>query len=333
MKKSIRATLAVVGAFALVTTVACSSGNDPSEDPADFSIDGSADLIVPFSTGGGVDAAGRTVASILTDEGIVSHDIRVENREGGSGLVGMTYIVSQKGAEDTLMVTGAHIVSTPLLQETDIAYSDFTPLATLYADYVYFFVAPDSEITSLEDLGAALTADPQALSIGGSVPGGPGHLATAKLAKGFGVDPTAINYVPYDGDEALTALLGGHIDVASSGPEGLDLSEAGELRVIGVSAEEPQSGRSEGIPTFKEGGSNESYVNFRIISGPPEMSQAAVTYWQNALSEMEQTQAWQEASDRFGWSPYFQTDGLEEFLAEQSTEYEALLTELGVIGD
>jgi putative tricarboxylic transport membrane protein len=286
---------------------------------------------VPFSAGGGVDTAGRTVATTLTKEAIVTKDIRVENREGGSGLVGMTYINSQAGRADRLMVLGAHIVSTPLLQETNLTYADFTPLATLYADYVYFFVRPDSPIQSLQDIGAALKADPGSISLGGSVPGGPGHLATAKLAKGFGVDPTKINYVPFDGDEALTALLGGHIDVGSSGPEGLDLVDAGQLKVIGISAEEPQGGRSEGIPTFKQGGSEESFVNFRIILAPPELDPAATKFWQDALTKMSQTQAWKDASAQYGWSPYFQTDGLEEFLASQSSDYKTLLVELGVI--
>lgn len=331
MKRKTLAAIAPLVLTAALITSACSqeaAGGGADE----FALDGPVDLVVPFATGGGVDVAGRTVADILTSTDIVDEDIRVENREGGSGLVGMTYINSQSGRDDRLMVLGAHIVSTPLLQATEIDYDDFTPLATLYADYVYFFVRPDSPIKSGEDLAAALQSDPGSLRIGGSVPGGPGHLATAKLASGFGVDPNDLTYVPYDGDEALPALLGGHIDVASSGPEGLDLVEAGDLVAIAVSAEEPLEGRSEGIPTFAEVGSDESYVNFRIVLGPPDMSTEAVSYWQDALTSMQETPEWADAMEQYGWSPYFQTDGLEEFLSEQHADYETLLTELGVIG-
>lgn len=326
-----RTVLVAAAAASALLLAACGNGADAAGD--DFSPGSQVIITVPFASGGGVDFAGRTVANTLNDEDIVSADVRVENREGGSGLVGMTHVNGQRGSGDQLMVLGAHIVSTPLLQSTNLTHEDFTPLATLYAEYIYFFVRPDSDIQSLEELGEILRESPGSLRIGGSVPGGPGHLATAKLVEGFGVDPTAMTYVPYDGDEALPALLGGHIDVASSGPEGLDLAEAGELVAIAVSAGEPLDGPSEGIPTFVEGGSNAEHVNFRIILGPPDMDEDAVAYWKQALSDMVETQAWQDAMVANGWSEYFQTEGLEEFLAEQSADYRTLLSDLGVISE
>src|SRR5688572_19085701 len=80
---------------------------------------------------------------------------------GGSGLVGMTRVIADSGADNQLMMTGAHIVATPLLTpDSGVSYSDFTPLATVYTEYVYFFVRPDSEIQSIADLADKLKEDP-----------------------------------------------------------------------------------------------------------------------------------------------------------------------------
>lgn len=316
--------------IAALLLASCGSGSSASDD-GEFRPEDPVTMIVPFSAGGGVDLAGRTISSILQEEEIVDVRMDVENVDGGSGLVGMSRLLGMDGADNGLMVTGAHILSTPLLSpEAGVEFSDFTPLATVYTEYVYLMVTPDSEISDIADLADRLKADPGSVSIGGSVPGGASNLGVAKFAQAIGVDPTQLTYVPYDGDEAIPAALGGKIDVVSTGPEGMDLVEAGELRALAVSSDAPLTGRDADVPTWADAGADDSFANFRIVSGPPNMSEEAVSYWKDALTAMSETEEWQDAMETNGWAPFFNTDGLEDYLAEQNSEYETLLSDLGI---
>lgn len=325
----------VVGALVLS---ACSSGN--SGEPASGSAtpttpawepDGPVSVEVPFATGGGVDLAGRTLATILTEKKYVKVRMEVENREGGNGLVGMSYVETRKGDGDTLMVTGRHPITSPLLQKTDIKYSDFVPIATLYAEYAVFYVKPDSPIQTVADLAAKLKADPASVSIGGSVNGGASQLGMAVFAKAIGVDPLKLRYVPYDGDEAIPAVLGGQIDMATSGGESMDLVKAGQLKAIAVSADEPLTdGALAGVPTFKDAGTDASFINYRLVSGPPNMPAAAVAFWQNAFAQLVQTDEWKKVADDNGWSPYFHTTDVQQIYDSDAEAMTELFNELGL---
>jgi putative tricarboxylic transport membrane protein len=332
---SSRRRIAVTAAIALVAAsvlAACGSSSSSDSSGGAFQPKQPVELIVPFTAGGGVDLAGRTIARVLQEDKIVKGKIDVQNIDGGNGLVGMARVKGNKGADNQLMVTGAHIVATPLLTPgSGVKYSDFTPLATVYTEYVYFFVKADSEIKDISDVAARLKSDPGSVTIGGAVTGGASNLAVVKFAKSIGVDPKKLTYVPYDGDDALTALLGGKVMVGSGGPEGMDLVKAGKLRAIAVSSPEPINGvDGNPLPTWKDAGSDADFLNFRIVTGPPGMSNEAIKYWQDALTKMSKSDNWAKAVQAGGWYPFVKTDGLEDFLSQQSSDYEEMLKLTGV---
>jgi tripartite-type tricarboxylate transporter receptor subunit TctC len=317
---------------AAVTLGGCAESNDQGTDPSNesWAPDGPVSLVVPFGTGGGVDLAGRTIQEILIDQKIVDARIDVENREGGSGLVGMSFVKTKAGSGEVIMVSGRHPITSPLLQETDVSWDDFTPLATVYGEYTVFYVKPDSPIQTGQDLVAKLQEDPASLSIGGSANGGASQLGLAVFVQALGIQPSELTYVPYEADEAIPAVMGGQIDVATSGSESMDLVTSGELKAIAVSAEEPLTGRLEGVPIFKEAGSDSSFVNYRLVSGPPDMPAEAVAYWREALTKMNDTQEWKDALERNGWSPFFQADGVDQFYQEDHAAMVQLFKDLGL---
>jgi putative tricarboxylic transport membrane protein len=323
--------IARIGLVAALSVLAACGSSSASGGSDDGSPTGPVEFVVPFSSGGGPDLVARTMSKIMDDSGIVDKRFQVENVEGGNALVGMTSVASHKGQAGPLLITGTHLVSTPLLQKSSVNYDDFTPLALVCTEYVYVFVAPKSPLKNADDLAAALKADPTSLTIGGSVTGGPSHLAIMEFADALGVDTSKVTYIPYDGADAITALLGGQIDIATSGPDTLDLAKGGELRAIAVSSPDPLQGDSAGIETFREAGAETDYVNWRVIVGPPDMPAAAVKYWKNAFAKMEATDAWKKALAANGWSPLFKTDGLEEYLASESDRYKTIMTQLGLI--
>ena len=153
----------------------------------------------------------------------------------------------------------------------------------------------------MDDLVAALKADPGAVSWGGGSAGGADHITAGLIAKAVGVDPTKVNYIAFSGGgEALAAILGGQVTVGVSGyGEFASQVEAGELRVLAVSGEE----RIEGVdaPTLTRG---------RRRRGAGELAHggggAGLTAEQKAaitadIEKMATSEAWQKALADRGW--------------------------------
>ena len=220
-------------ATAVLAVAGC--GVTRGDDPRDLL------MIVPNSPGGGYDQTGRAAVQVLEDQDITGGSFSVENVVGAGGAGAMTELVGKAGDEHTLMTVGLGVVGSTYSFGSPFGLQDATPLAQLMSEPEGVLVPGDSPYQTLDDLVAAWTSDPGAISVGGgSSPGGPDHLFPMQLADAIGIDPKGVNYVSYDGGGPLTsALLGEKIDVGFSGlPEFTGNIEAGDLRVLGVSGEE-----------------------------------------------------------------------------------------------
>lgn len=325
-----RATI-VLASSALVL-VACGGNADVAGDESEeaFTPDGPIELVIPFSPGGGLDLAGRLVAEHLQEH--VGAQIQPQNFPGGAALVGMTRMaVHHKDDDETLMIIPSHILTTPLLQETSVRYTDFTPLAILFSEYGFMSVQPDSPLMSVGDLVDSWKSSPGALKIGGASSGSADQMIVGKLALEAGVSPEAANYLPYDGGTGVPAILGGHVDAFMAGNEIIDLIEAGQLRGLAVSSPERLGGRFADIPTFVEQGFDVTHANWRLITGPPGMSSEAVEFYTKALTEMSESDEWQSELAKFEWDNTFRTDDLMGYLEEENDVYAEVFKALGLV--
>src|ERR687897_987645 len=192
------------------------------------------EFVVQYAPGGGSDNFARMITSILAQEGLSDATFNVINREGGSGSVGQAYVAGKEGDNYTLMTMTSALVTGPIVLDLEHNYEDFTPIARLAADQLLIVVPADSEFQTIEDLLEAATAAPDEVSWGGTGLGGEDSLLLGQLEKASGAN---LNYISFEsGGEVQVALLGGHIDVASSNPnEIIGQLEAGELRPLAVS--------------------------------------------------------------------------------------------------
>ncbi len=105
-------------------------------------------------------------------------------------------------------------------------------------------------------------------------------------AKEAGVKNLAtVKYVAFQGGgEAITQLLGGHVQAFSG-----DISEAqgfmdsGDIRVLAVLSDERLPGNLADLPTAKEQGIDAVGANWRGFYGPGGMSEDAYDYWVDAI--------------------------------------------------
>ena len=61
------------------------------------------EFVAPFAPGGGSDVLARSIASIIEGQKLCPVPLLVVNRAGGSGLVGTTSVVQQKGNSHVLV--------------------------------------------------------------------------------------------------------------------------------------------------------------------------------------------------------------------------------------
>jgi len=289
-------------------------------------------LMVPNSPGGGYDTTARVAAKVMETENITD-TIQVFNLPGAGGTVGLQRTVNEKGNTKLAMQMGLGVVGAAYTQKSKATLNDTTPIAKLIEEAGAIVVPKDSPYKDINQLVAAWKKDPKKLAVGGgSSPGGPDHLLPMQLAKAVGIDPKQVSYVSYDGGgELLPALLGNKIAFGASGfGEFLDQVEAGDVRVLAVTSDEPIDALKD-VPTLKSSGIDLVFTNWRGIVAPPGLSEADTKVWIDALTKMHDSKGWKDEMAKRGWTDAFETgDAFSSFLKAQDTEVASILKQLGL---
>jgi tripartite-type tricarboxylate transporter receptor subunit TctC len=209
-------------------------------------------LIVPFAAGGSTDIIGRTLAVKLTE--IWGHTVVVDNRPGGSTVIGTEIVARSPPDGHTLLVTPAPFTIVPSLM-AKLPYDpqkDFEPITLINTTPLVVVVHPGVPAKNMQELIAVARAKPGALNFGSSGSGGSNHLAGELFNAMAGVKMV---HIPYKGNApALTDLVGGHVDVVFNGlTSAIPLIRGGKLRALGMTSLARASAMPE-VPTLDEQG-------------------------------------------------------------------------------
>jgi putative tricarboxylic transport membrane protein len=288
-------------------------------------------LMIPNSPGSGYDTTGREVAKVLEDEQL-AESIEVFNLEGAGGTVGLQRLVNEDGNAELLMQMGLGVVGAQFSNQSEATLDQTTPIAKLIEEAEAIVVPAASPFQSLDDLVTAWKADPGNTPVGGaSNPGGPDHLTPMLLAQEVGVKPTDVNYVPYDGGgELLAGILGGDVAFAATGiGEVTESAAAGDVRILAVTSEEAVEGVD--APTLTDEGVDLVFANWRGIVAAPGISDDDRQRFVDAITEMHDSEAWQQVLEDQGWTDAFVTgDDFTTFLTDESERVETVMSELGL---
>lgn len=190
-------------------------------------------LIVPWAPGGGTDLVFRAMAPLMAER--LGQPVAVVNRPGGSGTVGHMAIRTAVPDGTTFGAISAQLLTSPLLGAAPLTWQDLQPLALVNVDAAAFTVRADAPWRDLAAFIAHARANPEAIRIGNSGPGGSWHIASLELERRAGI---RLTHTPYAGAApGIRDLLGGHIDaVAFSAVEARAQIEAGQVRVLALCA-------------------------------------------------------------------------------------------------
>ncbi|MEM7745421.1 MAG: tripartite tricarboxylate transporter substrate-binding protein [Pseudomonadota bacterium] len=260
-------------------------------------------FLIPGGAGGGWDGTARGTGEALTKSGLVG-TASYENMSGGGGGKAIGYLIENaESNHGTLMVNSTPIVIRSLTGVFPHNFRDLTLVSGTIGDYAAIVVGKDSPINNMAELLAAYDADPGSTAIGGgSVPGGMDHLVAAMVMEAAGKDALGVKYIPYDaGGKAMAALLSGEIAALSTGfSEAVDLANAGEVKIIGVTS----AARVDAAPdamTMKEQGIDTEFVNWRGFFAAPGLPGDKLAIYQDAITKMYETPEWEEVRARNGW--------------------------------
>ncbi|RVT86958.1 tripartite tricarboxylate transporter substrate binding protein [Rhodobacteraceae bacterium CCMM004] len=291
-------------------------------------------FLIPGGAGGGWDGTARGTGEALTEAGLVG-TASYENMSGGGGGKAIGYLIENaESNHGTLMVNSTPIVIRSLTGVFPQSFRDLTLVAGTIGDYAAIVVPADAEMDSINDLIDAYRADPGGVAIGGgSVPGGMDHLVAAMVMEAAGEDPTGFKYIPYDaGGKAMAGLLSGEIQALSTGfSEAVDLANQGEVKILGVTAPERVDAMPD-APTMMEQGLETEFVNWRGFFAAPGLPEEQLAAYQDAITKMYETEAWEEVRARNGWVNIHNSgDDFRTFLEAQEKQIGDLMKKLGFL--
>jgi len=292
------------------------------------------EIVVPSAPGGSNDKTARSIERVIQDKRLLNATLTVVNKPGGGNAMTMNYLNLHMGDAHYLMIGTPTILTNHIIGASALNYTDFTPVASLFNEYIVFAVKTDSAIKTGRDLAERLKKDPKSVSIGfATALGSHNHIAAGLLAKAIGGDVRALKVVAFKGSsEAIAALLGGHIDLVTTAAGNVaDQVEAGKLRIVGVAANQRLPAPYAGVPTWKEQGVNVVFGGWRSIMGPKNMTAAQIAYWEKVLTRVVAQPEWKSDLERNYLTDDFAVG--ERFRAELKQDYasmKAVLVELGL---
>jgi putative tricarboxylic transport membrane protein len=327
---------AAVAMLALgLTATACapSSGSGDGDGEANAAggwPTGDVRIMAPADPGGGWDQTSRAIQEVLA--GQLDSSVEVYNVGGAGGTVGIAQFVGSEGDPSELMTMGSIMVGAIETNDSPVTLEQVTPLVRLLGEYEVIVAPQNSPFRTIDDMVEAMRSDLGSVAIAGGSAGGVEQVLAGLLAQEIGADPAGVNYIPHSGGgEALATILSGRVQAGISGiGEIREQIEAGQVRALAVSSPE----RIEGIdaPTLIEAGLDVELANWRGMVAPPGIDAEQEQAIEDALTEMAQSQEWQDVLADRGWDDQFLAgEEFEQFLTEEQERTRTVLEELGLV--
>ena len=288
-------------------------------------------MVVPWGAGGGTDATARIVAAMMEKE--MGQPVNVVNRTGGNGVVGHSAIASAPADGYTLGMITVEISMMHWAGLTDLKPTNYTPLALMNIDPAAVTVRADSPYKTVNDLLAAIKANPGKFKASGTGQGGIWHLALAGMLKDQKMEISAAPWVPSNGAApAMNDLAAGGIEfVTCSLPESRALIDAGKARPLTIMANQP-SGLYPNVPTLKTAtGSNWAIGAWRGIAGPKGLPADVQAKLGAVLKKIYDSPDYQGFMQQRGFGVvYADAKGFEQFMAKGDSDMGTVMKTLGL---
>lgn len=288
-------------------------------------------FILPNATGSGVDTLARGAQNALAKT--LGHPIVIDNQPGAGGIVGTQQLVKSAPDGFTLsIVSNNHVINPAVYKNVPYdAVTDFTPIAVIGYTPVVLVVNPNKvQAKNVQELVAAMKANPNGFNLASSGTGTILHLAGELFLEEAGVKAT---HVPYKGvGPMVTDLIGGQVELGFTAlPSVQQHIKNGSLRVLGVGSTKRLAAAPE-IPTIAEQGVPKYAVEaWLAMIGPAKMPPAEVKRINAAVAAAFATPEVREANAKQGNTLDVSTpEYAAQFIRTEREKYAKLVKQAGI---
>ena len=222
-------------------------------------------LVIPFAPGD-TDNMLRPFVEKMGE--FLGQPVVLNYKPGAGGGVGAGQVATSKADGYTLVGSSPGSIVVVPLANKDVRYTpeSFTPVAALSEGGLMLVVPASAPWKTMKDLVEHAKKNPGKVTFTSSGAMGITHLLAEIFTKEAGVK---WNHIPYQGSApAITALLGGHVDMASTAiAPAQSHIKAGTLRPLAVFGDTRLKAYPD-VPTLKEQGYNVGSPTLYGISAP-----------------------------------------------------------------
>jgi putative tricarboxylic transport membrane protein len=287
------------------------------------------EIVVHTSPGDGADMYVRAISEAINKNKLMPVVTVVINKTGGSGANMYNYMKQKKGNPYYLMTCQPNILTSPIRNNLDVTYVDFTPVAGLAIENLVIAVNAKSNIMNMQDLIREASKGPKAVTQAGGTAGATEYFLSYKIEQETGV---VFNLLPHagGGSEAMITLLSGNADFMIADPsEVIGQVEANTLRIIAVGTRE-RIPLVPDVPTVIEQGINASIEKFLGVAMPGDIPEEIQAYMADVMKKVTETKEWKDYCVNNGlMTNYMNTAEFMAFLKEQNTVFRNYITSYG----
>jgi tripartite-type tricarboxylate transporter receptor subunit TctC len=287
-------------------------------------------LVNPLPPGGTTDLVARALALVLEKK--IGQPVVVENKSGAAGAVGTAFVANAKPDGYTLLLTQTSLLLIPeadkaLRRQPAYTVLQLEPLARFTADPIILAVQSENKIQTATDLLKQVRERPGQMTFSSSGVFGPLHVPTEMFLRAAGA---RMRHVPTNGGgPAITALLGGHVDVGTMVVAGaVAQTKAGKIRPVVTLGIERNSAFPD-VPSSKELGYPIDFAVWTGVFAPAKTPASILEKLAEDIAAVAQDPSFKDAMEKAGTQASFQgRDDFRAYLAKQSAEVSAAVTSI-----
>jgi tripartite-type tricarboxylate transporter receptor subunit TctC len=267
-------------------------------------------VVVPFPAGGLTDVPTRLAASLLQDK--IGQPVVIENRSGGSGTIGATYVA--RATPDGYTLHANSLGDAQNLHYMPLSYHPVDDFALIgwIVDGPPMILVIDAKlpIKTVAELIADAKAYPDKYSFGTS---GPASSPNSTLMQFNAAAGIKIQAVPYRGSgEAATAVATSAIQgTFTFFSQAKALVDTGKLRVLAIAGPKRMEAWPD-VPTLPELGFKIDTRGFVGLGAPARTPKPVVAYLNKRLNEVLQTDTFKKPMAELGMAPLAAADNTPE---------------------
>lgn len=287
--------------------------------------------------GGGFDLTCKLAQAGLAEGGYISAPMRISYLPGGIGALAFNAFATQRNAEAQTLVafSSGSLLNLAQGKFGPRSASDVRWVAGVAADHGVVVVADSSPYKTLQDLMAAIQADPSKVVFGaGGTVGSQDWVKAAMTARAAGVHHRTMRLVAFEGGgEALTALAGGHVQVytGDASETAARLAAGAPLRVLAVMAAQRLAGPLAQVPTAREAGFDLVWPIIRGYYLGRNVSDADYGAWVDLFNRLLASKPYQQMRSDLGLFEFALTGPeLDAYVKRSISQYRKVAEDFGL---